>query len=389
MNIKELKVKIRDYLSLNNYKNNFEEGGVFTHINSSKLKGKINIRPKFQREFVYNDSQKKAVINSIYNGFPLNIMYWSVNNSHNDIAYDVLDGQQRTISIGDFIHNDYAVTLDGVQYYFDSMDKTQQNKILDYELSIYICEGDDSEKMDWFKIINTAGEPLNEQEILNAVYSSPFISNMRKYFSKTNGAGDNLSKNLMKYVVNRQELLAAVLKAYVNFNKNLYDNVEMLLAEMKTLGDLDSELETKKLIQYFESVIKWVESLFGKTPNDAKKVNWFDLYNTYSKNKYDSKDWHTRIIQLYKDDEITKTSGIYEYLLSGDPKYLNIRQFEKKDIYRKINEQNYKCNICSKEILLENCHADHIKPWTNGGKTEYENLQILCISCNLKKSSQE
>jgi len=339
--------------------------------------GKLNIRPAFQREFVYNEEQRNKVIETVKKGFPLNVMYW-VKNS--DGTFEMLDGQQRTISICKYVNNKFS--LDDRRS-FANLTEREQNQILDYKLVIYICEGDDKEKLDWFQTINIAGEKLTAQEMRNAIFSCEWLSDAKKYFSKSNCLAHTKYGKYLKGSAIRQEYLETALK-WIADHEGL-ENLEKYMDKQK----LNKVQNANELWDYFEKVFAWVQKIFPKYRKEMKGLQWGILYNRYGKNDYSDKDFEPRISELMADFDVTKKSGIYEYLLSGEKneKFLSIRQFDDRTKTTVYEQQGGKCAICGKDFEISEMHADHIKAWSNGGKTIAENCQMLCSDCNLKKSN--
>ena len=195
MKITETKIKVSDLVE--NYKDN-GDGGVFGYND------RLTIRPSFQREFIYGEKQRAAVIDSVMNGFPLNVMYWSKTGSD---SYEVLDGQQRTVSIAQYINKDFPIKINGNDKFFQNLTDEEKQTILDYELTVYVCEGTEAEKLEWFKRINIAGEVLTPQELLNATYTGPWLADAKNYFSKRNCVAAKMADGYLKGNPIRQELL--------------------------------------------------------------------------------------------------------------------------------------------------------------------------------------
>lgn len=361
------------------YYNDEESGQVVAYG------GKLNVRPAYQREFVYDDKKKVAVINSILHEFPLNVMYWSENE---DGTYEMLDGQQRTISICDWLDNGYSIFANPASPttpYYAHTSKEITDKVLDYKLMIYICKGTDTEKLDWFKIINIAGEKLTDQELRNAIYTGEWLSDAKKYFSKNQCIAYKIGEKYMSGSPIRQEYLQTIL-SWISEKEN--KNIEQYMAEHQ------HDTHATPLKQYYKSIIDWIELTF---PNYRKKLmnglNWGVLYNEYGNNIYDPNELEKEINLLLQDDDITKQKGIYEYLLSGKTKEkaLSIRTFtdnEKRTMYER---QKGVCPMCKAEGKnvkwnIEDMHADHKIPWSKGGHTTLDNGQMLCREHNLEKS---
>lgn len=339
--------------------------------------GKLNIRPAFQREFVYKDKQRDAVIETVVKGFPLNVMYWSETESGN---YELLDGQQRTLSICQYVNGDFSINSRA----FHNLTESEKNQILDYKLMIYICKGSDKEKLDWFEIINIAGVQLKPQELRNAIYTGEWLTSAKRYFSK-NGCVAYLTAN--RYIngeVNRQDYLETALKWISSKeNKSISDY----------MGEHQHDTHATPLWQYFQQVINWVTNIFPKYRKEMKGLEWGLMFNKYGTLSCDPQLLEQKISELMQDDDITKRSGIYEYLLSGNEKHLNIRTFtdnEKRKVYER---QNGICPQCVREhrekvhYELSEMEADHITPWCEGGKTNIDNCQMLCKEHNRRKSN--
>jgi hypothetical protein len=334
--------------------------------------GKLDIRPKYQREFVYKEKQRNAVIETIKNSFPLNVMYWMI---RDDGGYEVLDGQQRTISIGQYVNGDFSLN----DQYFHNLTKEEKDEILDYELMIYFCEGTDKERLDWFRIINIAGEKLTDQEIRNAVYTGPWLSDAKLKFSKSNCVAYLLANDggsLVSGSPIRQEYLETAL-SWINDGK-----IEDYMA--KHQHDKDAE----KLWQYFQGVIEWVRKTFPNYRHEMNGVEWGELYNSSKDKKLNADKLEIEIKKLMQDEDVTKKSGIYPYVLTRQEKYLSIRAFTDKMKREAYERQKGICKKCKKHFDIEEMEADHIKPWHEGGKTIADNCQMLCKQDNRTKSGK-
>lgn len=368
MKINLKKIKIKDLVQ--GFVDN-DENGVFSYS------GNLNIRPPYQREFVYKYEQANAVIHSIMNGFPLNVMYWS---RSIDGKYEILDGQQRTMSICEFYNGDWAYDDKEHPKYFHNLTNDLKDKFLNYELTIYVCDGTDTEKLKWFEIINIAGEKLTKQELRNAIYSGNWTADAKKYFSKINGPGQGLSKNYVEADVSRQKLLEIVLNWI-----SIRDNCS--IEEYMNNHQQDNTAEDLKL--YFNEVIDWIKKTFPVIrSSEMKKVDWGFLYHNFKCQQFDSKQLEEQISELMSDDEVQKKSGIYFYVLTKKEKYLNLRAFNNTQKRSAYERQNGLCNICKEYFNIEEMEADHIIPWSRGGKTSDSNLQILCQECNREKSNR-
>ena len=336
-----------------------QEEGVYSYG------GKLNIRPKYQREFVYKDKQRDAVIDTVQKNFPLNVMYWVKNGK----TYEVLDGQQRTISICQYLNDDYSIDA----RYWHNLKNDEKEKILNYKCMIYFCDGTDSEKLAWFRIINIAGEKLTEQELRNAVYTGTWLTDAKRHFSKPGCAAYGLAKDYVNGSPIRQDYLETALN-WISKGK-----IEQYMAVHQDDNNAD------ELWQYFLAVIKWITEVFPKYKKEMKGLPWGELYNSYGKKKYDVKKFQTRIDELMKDDDVTKKSGIYPYLITRDEKHLSIRTFTENEKRTAYEKQKGKCPICKEHFEIEEMEGDHITPWSEGGKTNIKNLQMLCKNCNRRK----
>ncbi len=333
--------------------------------------GRLNIRPAFQREFIYKDRQRDEVIRTIMKNFPLNVMYWVKGDDGN---YEVLDGQQRTISICQYVSGDFSIEHMG----FDNLTQTERDQILNYPLMIYICEGNDKEKLDWFKIINIAGEQLTAQELRNAIYTGEWLTEAKKYFSKSSCPAYHIGGDYMNGSAIRQNYLETAIKWIA-----ARDGIEI----EDYMAQHQHDTNCNELWLYFQSVINWVKVVFPKYRKKMKGLDWGIFYNKYGSGKYDPRQLETRIVELMEDEDVTKNSGVYEYLLSGDEKHLHIRSFTPKMARAAYERQKGICPWCGKQFEIDEMQADHITPWSKGGKTSAENCQMLCADCNRRKSN--
>lgn len=366
MKIRLQQIKIKDVF--NGYKNSNEDGVV-------GFGGNLNIRPKYQREFVYDDRKRNEVIATVQKDFPLNVMYWIDNE---DGTFELLDGQQRTISICEYLDNKFSILKDGNRKKFHNLTETEKEQILNYELMIYFCEGNDKEKLDWFKIINIAGEKLTAQELRNAVYTGSWLTDAKVYFSKNNCVAWNLAKNYLNGVPIRQDYLESAISWISNGNIEEY------------MSDHQHDANAKELWRYFEDVMEWVQRVFPKYRKEMKGLPWGEFYNKFKDQGFEkiAKENERRVSELYKDNEVTKKSGIYQYILTNNEKYLSLRVFD-DDIKSQVYEQQKGiCPICHEHYAIEEMEADHIRPWSKGGKTVAENCQMLCKKDNREKSDK-
>lgn len=365
MKIELQKIKIKDVFD--GYKDSNEEGVV-------GYGGKLDIRPKFQREFVYKDAQRNAVIDTIRKEFPLNVMYWSVvkNDDGSLKGYEILDGQQRTISFCQYMQGDFSID----NKYFHSLTNDERAQIENYDLYIYICDGTNSEKLEWFKTINIAGEKLTDQELRNAVYAGPWLTDAKRHFSKTGCATYGLAEKYMNGSPIRQDYLQSALKWISN------GNIEEYMSKHQ-FNDNASELW-----QYFQTVIAWAQMLFPNYRKEMKGLEWGEFYNKYHENSYNAQKMEEQIVELMQDEDVTNKRGIYEYLLCGDERHLNIRAFTDNMKREAYERQQGICPNCGQHFEINEMEADHITPWSQGGTTTPENCQMLCRDCNRRKSDK-
>lgn len=345
------------------YENN-EESGVLG------FDGKLDIRPPYQREFIYKDKQRDAVINTITKDFPLNVMYWAVRADGN---FEVIDGQQRTISVCQYVDGDFAYK----NRYFHNLQPDEREQILDYKLMVYLCSGTDSEKLEWFKTINIAGEKLTEQELRNAVYSGSWVTDAKRYFSKNSCPAYGIGSDYLNGSPIRQDYFETAIKWISD------DNIEVYMSEHQ------HDPNALALWQYFQSVITWVQGTFTKKRvKFMKGVDWGALYNNYKDNVFDTKKIEEETAKLIADDDVEKKKGIYPYILTRDERYLGIRTFSDSMKQKVYEKQDGICVACKKEFDISAMEGDHITPWHGGGKTIEENCQMLCKDCNRRKSGK-
>lgn len=369
MHIYERKITVRDIVE--DYINDAEEGVV-------GFDGQLDIRPRYQREFVYKDAQRDEVIRTILRDLPLNVMYWVDRGdaTSGEPRYEVLDGQQRTISICEYVDGNYSVDGRG----FFNLPADLQEKILDYELFIYICEGTDSEKLEWFRIINIAGEHLTDQELRNAVYAGPWVSDAKRYFSKTGCAASTLAEDYLKGSSIRQEYLECAIKWAAS---------EAGVSIEDYMAAHQHDKTAQPLWSYFRNVIEWVQAIFPVQRKSLMRGQpWGLFYNEHGADAtLDAEELEERIEAILKDNDVTRRSGVYDYVLNGDPRVLSIRAFDIETREAAYAAQEGKCAICGKELPIEKMHADHIMPWSLGGHTTPDNCQMLCTTCNIAKSA--
>lgn len=331
--------------------------------------GKLDIRPPYQREFIYKDKQREAVIDTVSKNFPLNVMYWAV---RPDGGLEVIDGQQRTISICQYVKGDFAFNM----LYFHNLPADRQEEILNYKLMVYFCEGTDSEKLEWFKTINIAGEELTEQELRNAVYHGSWVYDAKRYFSKTGCPAYGLAGDYLLGSAIRQDYLETALWWMSKGNIDIY------------MANHQHDPNASELWLYFQNVINWVKVTFPVYRKEMKGIEWGYLFNEFGKKAFDAKKLEKEIAALMQDDDVTNKKGIYAYVLDGKEKHLNIRAFTPTQKRKMYEEQKGVCPYCKKQFELSEMEADHITPWHEGGKTELSNGQMLCKDCNRRKSGK-
>ena len=366
--------------------NEFEEKGLFG------LNGSLVIQPEYQRNYIYNDGKRDvAVINSLLNGYPIGLLYFNKNGD----KYEVLDGQQRITSIGRFITNKFAVKVNGYERNFDSFDKEIQKELLKTTLTIYICEGSEKEIKDWFQTINIVGVPLNEQELLNAVYSGPFVNKAREEFSNSQNSNIQKWECYISGNVKRQDFLHTALKWVSK------DNVSDYMARHRNDDNIN------ELKAYFTSVIDWITSVFDFAPEkEMCGIKWGELYERFHKTAYNPAEVEDKVRELYESFYVKDKKGIYEYILDGcqNTRLLNVRVFDeptKKAVYaqqtaeaKEKGESN--CPLCAighdsnhtKIWDLKDMDADHVTAWSKGGATDIENCQMLCKTHNRAKGNR-
>ena len=359
MNIELKNITVRQLVD--SYEDNQEDGVV-------GYGGKLNIRPPFQREFVYNDKQRAAVIDSITKRFPLNTMYWAVTED----GFEIIDGQQRTVSICQYVDGVFSYK----DRYFHNLQQDEKDSILDYELTVYRCQGTDSEKLDWFRTINIAGEKLTDQELRNAVYAGSWTADAKRYFSKTQCAAWQLAEKYMTGSPIRQDYLETAI-SWVNNG-----DIEGYMAVHQ------HDKSANPLWLYFQSVISWVKATFPKYRKEMKGIAWGNLYNVFKDHELDPKKIEDTISRLMEDEDVGSKKGIYSYVLDGKEKHLNIRAFSNKERREAYERQKGICPVCKEHFEIEVMESDHITPWHEGGKTNAKNCQMLCKEDNRRKSGK-
>ena len=357
------------------------------------LSGKLTIQPEYQRNYIYADGKRDvAVIESILSGYPLGLIYF---NQAGKDKYEVLDGQQRITSFGRFVTNKFAVKdQNGMEQYFSGLDEEIQKKILEYPLTIYICEGEEKEIKSWFKTINIVGIPLNEQELLNAIYSGPFVTAAKEEFSNSQNANIQKWGAYISGSVNRQDYLKAALDWVSGGSIDNY------------MSNHRKDADISELKKHFTSVIDWVSSVFIDLTSDMCGLEWGRLYDSYHKTAYNPSKVSEKVQELYNDPFIKNHKGIFEYILGGekDTKLLDVRIFDEAVKRRVYNKQTAEaktkgisnCPLCAvgheankdKIYALNEMDADHVSAWSKGGATTEENCQMLCKTHNRAKGNR-
>jgi hypothetical protein len=365
-----MKIELREITvrELSNGYSDNAEGGV------NGYSGKLDIRPPYQREFVYKDKQRDAVINTASKGFPLNVMYWSVRDDGN---FEVIDGQQRTISLCQYIQGDFSVPIGSFaeKRAFHNLQNDEQNQLLDYQLTVYLCSGTDIEKLEWFKTINIAGEELTDQELRNAVFHGEWVTDAKKWFSKPNCPAQAVGSKYLNGSAIRQDYLETAIRWHA-----WGGDIEQYMS------DHQIQQSAKELWEYFSAVVDWVEACFPRYRKQMKGVPWGPLFNKYGPKTIDPAKAEEKVKRLLLDEDVSDKSGIYSFIFDSNERHLNIRKFSEKDRIEAYERQGGVCAMCKGTFTIEEMEADHIDPWHSGGKTNAANCQMLCKKCNRHKS---
>ena len=342
----------------------------------------LDVRPPYQREFVYKDKQRDAVIDTITKDYPLNVMYWAQRgpvetkaagmDAPGDSIYEIIDGQQRTISVAQYVKGDFS--HNGL--YFHNLPADKQEQILDYKLMVYVCRGTESEKLEWFKTVNIAGEELTQQELRNAVYAGRWVTDAKRYFSRRGGPAYQVGKDYLSGSAIRQDYLQTAI-SWIS-QKQIEDY----------MGRYQHHEDASEIWEHFQAVIEWVKKCFKSRPNIMKGVDWGTLYDSYKEADLDLDDIEKQTQLLIDNDEVQRQSGIYPYILTGDERHLNLRAFPLQMKQRAYEKQEGKCASCGKTFDFSKMEADHITPWSEGGKTVDDNCQMLCKEDNRKKGAR-
>ena len=355
--------------------------------------GKLVIQPEYQRNYIYADGKKDvAVIDSLLKGYPLGLIYFV---KVGDDRYEVLDGQQRITSFGRFVRGKFPVVdAEGMPHYFDGLNAEEQGRILGSKLTIYVCEGAETEIKEWFKTINIAGVPLVEQELLNAIYSGPFVTAAKEVFSNSGNSEMQKWKCYVAGDEQRQKILETALKWVSGGEVQDY------------MGRHRFDKDCRELKTYFTSVIDWIDGVFKGVKDEMCGLEWGRLYETYRKTAYNPEKVWRRVEELYGDEFVTDRRGIFEYVLGGEKeaRLLNVRVFsdkEKKQVYARQTADAEKrgvsnCPLCAvgheasaKRIWkIGEMDADHVTAWSKGGATDISNCQMLCKTHNRAKGNR-
>lgn len=373
MTIKQIEVSVRDITR--GYINNDEQG-------VRGYNGQLDIRPPYQREFIYNEKEQQAVITTVLNGYPLNVMYWVKRSDDAECPYEVMDGQQRTLSLCEYVDGKFSYDFKN----FFNQPKDIQERILNYKLTVYVCDGEASEKLEWFKTINIAGKPLNEQEINNAIYAGPFVSDAKRHFSKSNCGAYRLGKDLVNGTPIRQDYLKKALE-WMAEHETREGHRQSAVGYMAAH---QHDPNANNLWSYYQQVLNWAITNFDmkRFKKIMKGLDWALYYDTYSKKTLNTSEMAQQISVLMRDSEIQRLNGIIPYVLTGDERHLDLRTFP-DDIKMAVwEQQKHICPHCGREFDFEFMEGDHITPWREGGRTVVENCQMLCRECNRRKGAR-
>ena len=372
------------------------EGFVYNELEGKGLfglNGKLTIQPEYQRNYIYADGKKDvAVIKSILKGYPIGLIYF---NKVGKDKFEVLDGQQRITSIGRYVKGNFAVKDEnGMEQYFEGIAKNKQEKIIQTKLLIYECEGAESEIKDWFQTINTAGVPLNEQEIFNAIYSGTFVTIAKAEFSNSQNSKIQKWGAYINGSVNRQDFLA---RAFEWVSKGKIDDY---------MSKHRKDTNINELKNYFNNVIDWISKIFIDIESEMKGLEWGRLYEEYNKKTYNPKKISEAVHRLYADSYVKNRRGVFEYILGGekDTKLLDVRVFDdatKKVVYTRQTDEAKKkkksnCPNCAighsanknKIWKIDEMDADHVSAWSKGGATDIKNCEMLCKTHNRAKGNK-
>ena len=374
------------------------EGFVFNEFEGKGLyglAGKLVIQPEYQRNYIYGDGKKDvAVIDSLLKGYPLGLIYFNDGGTH----LEVLDGQQRITSIGRFVTGKFAIKRDGKEQTFSSLPQEDRDKILDSDLLVYVCNGTEPEIKKWFETINIAGVPLNDQELLNALYSGTFVTEAKSYFSNSGNALQQKWAAYVKGDPKRQEVLEVALR-WIAASKDV--SIDRYMADHRHDEDIT------EMKGYFTSVIDWIGSVFNRSPDkEMRGLEWGRLYEEHHSKPYNATEIEARLVQLRSDPAVHNSKGIYEFLLGGEKQtqLLDVRLFDDKTIRQAYQQQTSaakavgesNCSLCAvghsanatKIWELKDMDADHVSAWSKGGTTDISNCEMLCVTHNRAKGNR-
>jgi len=374
------------------------DGFVYSELEGKGLfglSGKLTIQPEYQRNYIYADGRRDiAVIDSILKGYPLGLLYF---NKVGDDRFEVLDGQQRITSFGRFVTGKFAIFDENkMPHYFSSLTPDKREKIMQTKLLIYECEGTESEIKEWFRTINIVGVPLNDQELLNAVYSGPFVTRGKEWFSNSQNANIMIWSSYVSGTANRQDFLERALE-WVSKGK---ENIGGYMSRHRADADIT------ELKNYFNAVIDWVSAVFEDVEREMCGLEWGRLYESYHSRPYNPQEVSAQVKALYADPYVKNRKGVFEYILGGstDTRLLEVRVFDeavKKSVYaaqtaaaEKAGASN--CPLCAvghdsskgKIWKLSEMDADHVAAWSKGGATNAANCQMLCKTHNRAKGNK-
>ena len=373
MTIKQIEVTVGEITR--GYINNDEQG-------VRGYDGKLDIRPPYQREFIYNEKEQQAVITTVLNGYPLNVMYWVKRSEDAECPYEVMDGQQRTLSLCEYVAGKFSYEFKN----FFNQPEDVQKRILDYKLTVYVCEGKASEKLQWFQTINIAGKPLNDQEINNAIFAGPFVTDAKRHFSKSNCGAYRLGKDLVNGTPIRQDYLKKALEWMAEDETREGHRI----SAVDYMARHQHDPNANNLWSYFQTVLNWAITNFDlkKFRKIMKGLDWALLYDKYGSETLDTVEISKRISALMRDSEVQRQQGIIPFVLTGDEHYLDLRAFPEDIKLAVWEQQEHRCALCGKEFDMEFMEGDHITPWRDGGRTVVENCQMLCRECNRRKGAR-
>lgn len=358
------------------------------------LGGKLNIRPPYQRNFVYEGDDLHAVLRTVSNGHPLGVMYWMKNA---DGGYEVLDGQQRIISIAQFVA-EQRFACGGLFNYakdelktFGSLAAAEQKALMNYQLLVYVCEGEDREREEWFKTINIKGKELSDQERRNAIYYGSWLDDAKERFSWNNCPGYRKGNRYIgkSVKVNRQGYLQKAIEWAALGDGRGDHGGEAALTDYMARHRNDKDAAA--LWDDFCRVIDWAETVFPDYQPAMQGADWGRLHHEHKDGKHEANaaKYQRRIGKLMADEDVSNKAGIYEYILTGHDRHLSIRAFTAADRQAAFARQNKKCKACKKPFALNKLQADHIKPWSEGGPTILDNCQLLCAECHADKTVRQ